>query len=207
SKANIDAGATSRFANFFHGLLLLAFVALLPMVLQHVPLAALAAMLVYTGTMLASPKEFKHMGELGKDQLLLFLVTLFMTLATDLLVGVATGFALKVVMHLVRGVPLVTLVTGEYRNESSNGEEIRLVFPRAATFSSLLGVRRALTKVPESVERVVIDVTGAKLVDHTFLERVEQMSDEWPHAKLVFVGLEELKPASAHKTASRRRVA
>ncbi|MCA9682677.1 MAG: SulP family inorganic anion transporter, partial [Myxococcales bacterium] len=101
SKANIDAGATSRFANFFHGLLLLAFVALLPMVLQHVPLAALAAMLVYTGTMLASPKEFKHMGELGKDQLLLFLVTLFMTLATDLLVGVATGFALKVVMHLV----------------------------------------------------------------------------------------------------------
>jgi MFS superfamily sulfate permease-like transporter len=185
-------------------LLLLGFVALLPMVLEHVPLAALAAMLVYTGTMLASPKEFKHMGELGKGQLALFLVTLFVTLATDLLVGVATGLALKVVLHLARGVPLITLLKGEF--EAKPGErEIRLVFPRAATFASLLGVRRALAEVPDSVERVIIDVRGARLVDHTFLERVEQMSEEWPHAKLEFVGLDELRPASAHKTASRRR--
>ncbi len=204
SKANIDAGATSRFANFFHGLLLLGFVALLPMVLEHVPLAALAAMLVYTGVMLASPKEFKHMGELGKDQLALFLVTLITTLATDLLIGVGTGLVLKIVLHLVRGVPLVTLVTGEFRNES-NANEIRLVFPRAATFASLLGVRRVLAKVPDSVKRVVVDVREARLVDHTFLERLEQMSEEWPHAELEFLGLDALEAASDHKTAARWR--
>lgn len=204
SKANIDAGATSRFANFFHGLLLLAFVALLPMVLQHVPLAALAAMLVYTGSKLASPTEFKHMGELGKDQLALFLVTLFVTLATDLLVGVGIGLALKIVMHLARGVPLTTLVRGEFKVVHANGE-LRLVFPRAATFSSLLKVRQVVSNLPEEIDRVVINVKDAALVDHTFLERVEQMSKEWTHAKLEFIGLDNLVAASASKTASRRR--
>jgi MFS superfamily sulfate permease-like transporter len=204
SKANIDAGATSRFANFFHGLLLLGFVALLPMVLQHIPLAALAAMLVYTGSKLASPAEFKHMGELGMDQLALFLVTLLVTLATDLLVGVGTGLALKIVMHLARGVPLTTLVRGEFKVVHANGE-LRLVFPQAATFSSLLKVRQMVSNLPEEIVRVVINVQDAALVDHTFLERVEQMSQEWPHAKLVFVGLDNLVAASASKTASRRR--
>ncbi|HVI00079.1 MAG TPA: SulP family inorganic anion transporter [Enhygromyxa sp.] len=204
SKANIDAGATSRFANFFHGLFLLGFVALLPMVLQHVPLAALAAMLVYTGSKLASPAEFKHMGELGKDQLALFLVTLFVTLATDLLIGVGVGLALKIVLHLARGVPLMTLLRGEFKVVHGNGT-LRLVFPQAATFSSLLKVRQLVSQLPAEITRVVVDVRDAKLVDHTFLERVEQMSEEWAHAKLEFVGLDLLEAASAHRTASRRR--
>jgi MFS superfamily sulfate permease-like transporter len=204
SKANIDAGATSRFANFFHGLLLLGFVALLPMVLEHVPLAALAAMLVYTGTMLASPREFKHMGELGWDQLVLFLVTLFVTLATDLLLGVGVGLTLKVVLHLARGVPLRTLLRGELVVERDAGE-LRLNFRDAATFASLLGVRRAVAQLPEDITRVVVDVRTAKLVDHTFLERIEQLSEEWPHAQLVLLGLDELEPLSKHPTATRRR--
>jgi MFS superfamily sulfate permease-like transporter len=205
SKANIDAGATSRFANFFHGLFLLSFVALVPMVLQQVPLAALAAMLVYTGAMLASPAEFKHMGELGRDQLAVFLTTLIVTLATDLLVGVAVGFALKLVLHLARGVPLATLLRGEFTVVHAKGE-LRLVFPRAATFASLLKVRQMVSKLPAEIERVVIDVSDANFVDHTFLERVEQMSEEWPNATLEFRGLEKLKATSSHKTASRRKV-
>jgi MFS superfamily sulfate permease-like transporter len=204
SKANIDAGATSRFANFFHGVFLLGFVALLPMVLQHVPLAALAAMLVYIGSKLASPAEFKHMGELGKDQLALFLVTLLVTLATDLLIGVATGLALKIVLHLARGVPLMTLVRGEFKVVHGSGT-LRLVFEQAATFSSLLKVRQLVSKLPPEVTRVIVDVRDAKLVDHTFLERIEQMSEEWANAKLELVGLEMLEAASAHPTASRRR--
>lgn len=204
SKANIDAGANSRFANFFHGLFLLGFVALLPMVLEHVPLAALAAMLVYTGAKLASPAEFKHMGELGKDQLALFLVTLLVTLATDLLIGVGTGLLLKIVLHLARGVPLETVARGEFELVHGSGT-LRLVFPQAATFSSLLKLRQTLSHMPEEITRVIIDVRDAKLVDHTFLERVEQMSEEWPVAKLEFVGLDQLEPASTHPTASRRR--
>lgn len=204
SKANIDAGASSRFANFVHGLLLLGFVALLPAALEHVPLAALAAMLVYTGSQLASPAAFKHAGELGRDQLALFLVTVFVTLVSDLLLGVTVGLALKIVLHVARGVPLATLLRGELEIERNDGE-LRLRFRHAATFRSLLAVRRAVAQLPADILRVIIDVRGAKLVDHTFLERVEQMSEEWPNATLEMQGLDEFEALSGHPTATRRR--
>ena len=65
SKANIDNGARTKYANLFHGLFLLAFVLLLPVVIRMIPMAALAAMLVFTGFRLASPKEFVHTYKIG----------------------------------------------------------------------------------------------------------------------------------------------
>ena len=91
SKANIDSGAQSRWSNFFHGSFLLASLLLIPGVLHHIPMAALAAMLVFTGTRLASPKEFKHSYHIGPEQLAIFVTTMIVTLATDLLLGVGAG--------------------------------------------------------------------------------------------------------------------
>lgn len=205
SKANIDAGAEGRPSNFFHGVLLLLFVALVPGLLHRIPLAALAAMLVYTGTRLASPREFMHVRALGLDQLALFSTTLLVTLATDLLVGVAAGLALKVVFHLLRGASIRSFFAPSVAVE--RGEtEIVVTLHRTATFTSLLKLRRALTDLPASVERVVIDLGDVRLVDHTFLERVHAMSEEWPTATLELRGLERLRPASQHPRASRRAV-
>lgn len=103
SKANIDAGASSRWANFFHGVLLLGAVALLPMMLEHVPLAALAAMLVFVGSQLLAPAGVKRISELGWDQLVLFLVTLVVSLVSDLLIGVGVGLIAKLVLDRARG--------------------------------------------------------------------------------------------------------
>ena len=79
SKANIDNGAKTRFANMFHALFLLVCVALIPTVLHLIPLAALGAMLVYTGFRLASPREVHHVFEIGREQLVIFVSTMRVT--------------------------------------------------------------------------------------------------------------------------------
>jgi MFS superfamily sulfate permease-like transporter len=205
SKANIDAGARSRWSNFFHGAFLLLFVALLPGMLGEIPLAALAAMLVYTGTRLASPSEFVHAKHLGFDQLALFLVTLVVTLASDLLIGVGVGLALKFVLHVVRGVPLGTLFRSKVAARKEDATFI-VEIDGAATFMALLKVRTLLSQLPDDVREVRIDLSKSSLVDHTFLNRLEGMSQEWENAKLSLVGLEAFQAASPHPHSTRRRI-
>lgn len=200
SKANIDAGARSRWSNFFHGLFVLAFVALLPGVLGQIPLAALAAMLIFTGSRLAAPAELKHVLHIGKDQLALFLVTCVVTLATDLLVGVAAGVVLKMILHVARGVSVRELFKSKL-DVSRDGETMRVSVLGPAVFTNLLGLRRALAVVPEGVREVVVDFSRSRLVDHSTLERVRAIADEWPSARLTLAGLDNHTKASKHETA------
>ena len=109
SRANIDNGAKTRFANMFHGLFLLVAVALAPGLINQIPLAALGAMLVFTGYRLASPHEFVHMYKVGREQLTIFVATIVGVLATDLLVGIGIGVLVKAVIHLVNGAPFASL--------------------------------------------------------------------------------------------------
>ncbi|MFO0690476.1 MAG: SulP family inorganic anion transporter [Myxococcota bacterium] len=204
SKANVDAGARSRWSNFFHGGFLLVSVALLPALLHHIPLAALAAMLVFTGTRLASPNEFRHAWQIGPDQLLLFTTTLVMTLATDLLVGVGAGLALKIVLHWIRGASPLTLLRSRIER-TQNGKEVRLRLSGAAGFPSILKVREALLAIGEDVTRVVIDLSQVRLVDHTFLNRVESLGEELSSATVVIEGLDRMRSTSEHPHASRRK--
>jgi MFS superfamily sulfate permease-like transporter len=206
SRANIDAGAKSGWSNFSHGVFLLLFVALLPGLLSEIPLAALGAMLVFTGFRLASPSEFIHAKHIGMDQLAMFLTTLVTTLATDLLVGVAAGLTLKVLLHLARGVPISALF--RTRAEATrNGSVITVRMYGAAIFTGLLPLRRAIATVDESVVEVIIDLDEAAVVDHTFLSRVEAMAQEWPTAKLSYKGLDRMTSKSSHPHATRRRLA
>jgi MFS superfamily sulfate permease-like transporter len=205
SKANVDAGARSKWSNFFHGAFLLTAVVFGPTLLHHIPLAALAAMLVYTGTRLASPREFTHAWRIGPDQLLIFTTTLIMTLATDLLVGVASGLVLELVIHGIRGAYPTTLVQTRI-DRVQVGDELRLKLQGAAAFPSLLKVRRELASLDGDVRRVVIDLADVRLVDHTFLSRIEAMSNELgPETKIEIEGLDGMHAASAHPHATRRK--
>lgn len=205
SKANIDAGATGRWSNFFHGLFLLAFVALLPGLLQLIPLAALAAMLVVTGLRLASPGEFKHAWEIGWDQLLLFGTTLLVTLRTDLLVGVGAGLALKLVLHTLRGRDLLGLVRRPARF-SLSGAQLLVQVTGPLAFTNLLLLEAELRRnLRADITEVRVDLRGAKLVDHTTLARLQGIAAEWPSTRLELVGLEDLRPAGMHPASFRLR--
>ena len=205
SKANIDNGAQSRWSNFFHGSLLLASLLLIPGLLHHIPMAALAAMLIYTGTRLASPKEFKHSYHIGPEQLLIFVTTMMVTLATDLLIGVGAGLLLKIALHVKNGAPISSLFKSEIE-ESRNGGRWRLTVHDAAIFTNFLGLQRKLANVPAGVERVEVDFANAAVVDHTVLHKLHAIADEWPVGRtLAIIGLENHDAMSAHQLASRRR--
>jgi MFS superfamily sulfate permease-like transporter len=202
SKANIDAGAKSGWSNFFHGAFLLAFVVALPELLRQIPLAALGAMLVYTGARLASPREVMSARALGSDQLVLFLTTLFVTLAVDLLVGVLVGVLLKVGLHWARTGSLAALFRARIESRRE-GDRLVVSVHGPATFLVLGRLRAALEAMDGETRVVVLDLTRATLVDHTFLERLHGMASEWRNAELeTFCGA-RLKPASEHPMASR----
>lgn len=204
SKANIDNGATSPWSNFFHGSCLLLFVVLVPGLLQQIPLAALAAMLVYTGFRLASPGEFARAYRIGPEQLLLFVFTLIVTLATDLLLGVAAGLALKVAMHLYRGAPARSLLKAAV-TERREGRTLYLKVHDSAIFTNYLGLKRRLESVGDDVEKVVIDFGSTWVVDHTVLERLHLLADEWERRTLEIAGLDGHEASSEHALAARRR--
>ncbi len=96
STANLDAGAKTKMAAFYHGIFLLASLLLIPRVLNLIPLSALAAILLYIGYKLARPVIFKKQWKLGANQFIPFIVTIVAILFTDLLIGICIGMAVGV---------------------------------------------------------------------------------------------------------------
>jgi MFS superfamily sulfate permease-like transporter len=93
--ANVDAGARTKLSAITHGLLLFISVLLFPFVLNLIPYASLAAILLITGYNLSKPKLYKNMWSLGFKQFLPFIFTIVVILTTDLLYGVSVGLLIS----------------------------------------------------------------------------------------------------------------
>lgn len=207
SRANIDNGARTRFADMWHGLFLLACVALIPMALHRIPLAALAAMLVYTGYRLAHPREFLQVYRIGREQLVIFVTTLVAVLATDLLVGVALGILVKLVIHLMNGVPISSLFH-PYLEVVPQGENDCLIRAhQSAVFSNWIPFRRELENIGlVQRQNITLDLSDTKLVDHSVMEKLHQMQEDFEQNGLVLaiIGLDAHLPAASHELSARR---
>jgi MFS superfamily sulfate permease-like transporter len=207
SSSNVAAGARTRWSNFAHGVLLLVFVSAAPWLLRSIPLSALAAMLVFTGVRLASPKAFATTWRIGREQLVIFVVTMVVTLATDLLIGVGLGLVTKVVVHLVGGMP----VRGMFKPTIVVVDELDAKVLRvghSAVFSNYLSIKRVLDEL--SNERaVIVDLSEARVVDHTVLEGLHGLAEEWARdgKKLSVRGLDAHTRSSEHPFAMARRTA
>lgn len=206
SKANIDNGARTRVANGVHGLCLLAFVLLFPQVIHSIPNAALAAMLIFTGFRLASPKEFLRTYKLGSEQFIVFVGTILVTLATDLLIGIAAGVALEVIFHLWHGAPITGMWKSDVEPVPEGDNLVILVVRRAAVFSNWLGIRGVILKQAEGRDKVVIDLSQTRLVDHSVMEKLHQLELEFTEGgkELSVIGLEEHTPLARDPLAARK---
>lgn len=208
SKANIDNGARTRFADMWHGIFLLACVALIPTILHRIPLAALAAMLVYTGYRLAHPTEFVHVYRIGKEQLAIFVTTLIVVLATDLLIGVAAGILLKMIIHVSNGVPIKSLFKPYIEVQDVDDKTSLILARESAVFSNWIPFRRQIEEIGLVQRRnVIIDLSDTHLVDHSVMEKLEEMKRDFEQEGLTFEvrGLDTLQPLSADSHAARKR--
>jgi MFS superfamily sulfate permease-like transporter len=169
SSANVNNGAKTSWANFFHGLFLLVFVVFFPKLIHSIPLAALAALLVFTGYRLASPQSFKHVLSIGTEQFALFVLTIIGVLATDLLIGVMIGIVAKLMIHIIRGVPFDNLFKINFDLQKTNADTYILKLQGSAVFSNFLPLKKALANL-ETGKTVMIDLSEGFLVDHTVME-------------------------------------
>ena len=204
SSSNVNNGAKTRWANFFHGFFILLFVLLATPILELIPNAALAAMLITVGIKLAHPKEFIHTFKIGKEQLAIFLVTIFFTLFEDLLVGIAAGMVLKIIIHLINGTPISSLFKAP-TIVSFEGDNYLVEINKAAIFTNFLGVKSKLEAIPYGFN-VTIDLKKTKLVDHSVMENLEHFKHDYEAngGTVVIRGLENHQSLSNHPLSSRK---
>lgn len=208
SSANVGYSAQTRWANFFHGLFLLLAVLFAVPFIEMIPNVALAAMLVFVGFRLAHPKEFVHMWHIGKEQFLVFTLTLIVTISTDLLMGVASGIILEFIINLVNGAPIKNafkpLMTVDINDDE---EHYHISVQHSAIFSNYIGLKKQLDHLPRG-KNLTVDFSNVRLIDRTVMEHMDEMAKKYRETGGTFeiIGLEEHKPLSAHPFATRKNL-
>ncbi len=183
SSANVNAGAKTKMASVYHGLLLLVCVAFIPVILNLIPKSALAAVLIYTGYKLAKPALFKAYYKKGWDQFVPFVITIIAILLTDLLIGVIIGV----------GVGLFFVIRSNFRTSVFIvNDENKYLFRLRKDISFLNKpiIKNKLEQVPED-SYVLIDASRADFIDKDIVEVIE---DFMLHAPLKNIKV-ELKTA------------
>jgi hypothetical protein len=204
STANIGNGAKTQWANFFHGGFLLLFLLLGKPLIEQIPLAALAAMLIHVGYRLSSPSEFKHVYEIGKEQLLIFLTTLITVLATDLIIGVLAGIVMQLLIHLYYGAPLKFLFKSRFDYKTTRDKDHAVIYlQHSAIFSNYISLKSEIEK-HRDLGHLVLDCTHVNIIDHTFRTHLDELQKEWEEEgkELKFENMEHLIPVSDHPLAT-----
>jgi MFS superfamily sulfate permease-like transporter len=165
-------------------------------------------MLVYTGFRLASPREFVNVFKIGPEQLVIFTATIIGVLATDLLIGIGIGIAVKAAIHLLNGVP-ITSIYKSYLEVSTQGEDTVVISAKgSAVFTNWIPFKREIQQLGlADRNNVIIDLSGTQLVDHSVMEKLHEMEQDFDQAGLRFevVGLEGHQQLSNHPLAARKK--
>ncbi|MGF6903090.1 SulP family inorganic anion transporter [Paraburkholderia sp. GAS348] len=166
SAANLHAGARGRLSCVTHGVMLLIACLALTSVINMIPLACLAAILIHTGYKLVRPTLFVSMGKAGFAQFVPFTGTIVGVLTTDLLIGIAIGFALSVVLVVERNIRRVLSLTHD-------GDHYLLSVRKSATFFCTPQLKHYLGQIPSGAT-LILDATHADHIDHDVHQVVDR---------------------------------
>ena len=170
SAANTGAGARTWRSSFLHGVLLLVAVVAIPGLLNRIPLAVLAAILLFTGYKLANPKLFRDAWRTGPKYFIPFVVTVVAILATDLLVGICIGLA----------VGMFFVLRDDFNHaysyavdESADHKRVHMTLAEQVTFLNKARINDALHALP-SGSHVTVDGTRSKHIDPDVIELLHE---------------------------------
>lgn len=204
SSANVNFGGRTRWANFFHGLFLLIAMLLFIPVIEMIPNSALAALLIAVGYRLASPKEFFKTYKIGVEQLVIFVITIAVTISTDLLLGVGSGILAKFIFHIINGAPIRSLFKARYEM-SQTENDYNISVKDSAIFSNLIGFKNLFKRIAPG-KKVTLNFADARIVDHSFMEQLHHFEEEYQHngGSVSVIGFEQFEPLSNHPLAARK---
>lgn len=173
SSANANAGATSKLSTIIHGILLLICVLSIPVILNLIPLATLAAVLILVGYKLAKPATFKHFWHLGKFQFIPFVATVVAVVATDLLKGVGIGLAISVFYILQGNMKRAYYLSREKLNDA-DGINIKLA--EEVSFLNKAAIKKTLKNIKPN-SSVTIDARGTSYIATDVLEMIQDFAN------------------------------
>jgi MFS superfamily sulfate permease-like transporter len=170
--ANINAGAKTKFSAIVHGLMLLLTVILIPGILNMIPMASLAAILLMIGWKLASPKVFKHMWQSGLQQFIPFIITVLAVVFTDLLKGVGVGLIVSIFYILKGNMKLAYRFSKEKYHE---GETIHIDLAQEVSFLNKAALKQTLSDLPSN-SNVIIDAGNTVYIDFDIIQLIKDFS-------------------------------
>ena len=171
--ANINAGGRTKLSTIIHGMLLLVSVLTIPMILNKIPLATLAAILFLIGFKLAHPDKIMRFWQQGKYQFIPFIATLLAVVFTDLLTGVGIGMVISIIFVL-RG----NLKRAYYFKKESykTGDIIHIDLAQEVSFLNKAAIKLTLGHLPDN-STVIINASQSEYIAHDVLDLIKEFKE------------------------------
>ena len=170
TSANNNAGAKSKMSTVIHGVLLLISVLTIPVLLNKIPFATLAAVLLLIGYKLAKPSIFKHFWNQGKYQFIPFIATFGAVVFLDLLKGVALGMIISI-LFILKG--NIKRAYNFRKEEYKDGDIIHIDLAQEVSFLNKAAIKTTLTSIPEN-SKVIINAAETVYIAHDVLDLIKE---------------------------------
>jgi MFS superfamily sulfate permease-like transporter len=203
SRANIDAGGRTLWANAYNAVFLIIFLWVGKDLINSIPLATLAAVLIYVGWRLCEPRGWIKALAIGKEQFFLFSVTVISVLTIDLLFGILIGIFTKALLLFYLQMPsfryiltgrislrqLPNVLRGILRGLFANpvirhqvfredGKEEHSVYLSSSFCFNLLKLEKTLSDIPRYADVNLVMTLSARMVDHTAMEHLHYFQEQ-----------------------------
>lgn len=185
---NVSAGAHTKLSTIFHGLLILVAVVFFASLMNLIPLASLAAVLIYTGYKLLAPQQLIEQYKKGWGQLIPFVITVLAIVLSDLLIGVSIGIVIS----------LIFIVGEDYRGTvltvKDQGKRKRIVLGENITFLHKPKLAKILAEIPNDS---ILEIDGSRnfYIDKDIIELITDFKLTAPqkNIELIIGGIKQMQ--------------